>query len=343
VPSCRPSPVSGSPARTGDPAQAHRITFSIGGTPTYAMVALPASAPAGIVMYGHGYNEWAAEDYDVAQIVSFAQAGAIAIGPDFRGTIDPPDLTNDDLSSRGLPVANGALDMAAIAEATLRQCPVTTVISSGGSMGGSISGFAVTLNERRPDGTPLFDDWVGISPETDLAPDWAGALALSPLTSYYVDVHHDIEAEAGGTPASAPGGYVARSLIFDAAEMKAAGLRGAVITHSAADLDITPEQPTLMVAGLRAEGIPTELMIDTTAAPGENDSSFDNFLLGDPLYLTGIDKHYQQLLAGHEGPYLRDDASAVVASLLHGGRVSDAEITVQTTTQVAQLGVASLP
>ncbi len=149
---------------------ARRIDFTVGGTPTYAMVALPAAAPAGLVMYAHGYNEWAAEDYDVAQVESFAKDGAIAVGPDFRGTVDPSDLTNDDLSSRGFPVAAGALDMAAIAEAVLKQCPVTTVISSGGSMGGSISGFAVALNERRSDGAPLFDYWIGISPETDLAP-----------------------------------------------------------------------------------------------------------------------------------------------------------------------------
>ncbi len=163
------------------------------------------------------------------------------------------------------------------------------------------------------------------------------------MTSYYVDVHQDIEHEAGGTPATALGGYVARSLIFDAAALKAAGLKGAVITHSAADLDITPEQPTAMTAALLAEGIPTQLMIDTTAAPAENDSSFDSFALGNVLYFTGINRNYQQFLAGHEGPYLRDDATAVAAYLLRGGTVGALEVTGQTSQQLLQVGTASLP
>ena len=246
------------PGCTGTSTTVQRLNFLIGGTPTYAMVALPAGTPKGLVMYGHGYSEWAFDVTTTEEIESFARDGAIAIAPEYRGTIDPPDTADQSSDSRGFPVANGALDMNAIAEAALKECPEKVAISSGGSEGGAISGLAVALNEIRPNGTPLFDYWVGISPLTDVIPDWVGASALASTDSYYSNVTADMDAECGGTPAAAPDAYIARSLIFQRAKLKASGLKGAVVLHSAADFDITPEQPALMVSALRQAGIPTE-------------------------------------------------------------------------------------
>jgi hypothetical protein len=74
-----------------------------------------------------------------------------------------------------------------------------------------------------------------------------------------------------------------------------------------------------MAAALKAEGIPTSVAVDTTAAPGENDASLDGFLVGGPLSLLGI--QYQQVLAGHQSPYLRQDATEAVAWLISGNRI----------------------
>jgi acetyl esterase/lipase len=193
------------------------------------------------------------------------------------------------------------------------------VISAGGSMGGTVSGLAVTLDARRHDGAPLFDYWVGISPLTDLLTDFAVADALAPLRPYYGTVIHDFETEAGGSPAQAPFAYLERSLITQAGNMAAAGLKGAAIFQAAGDFDITPEQEPLMVSELVAHHVPTSDFIDTVAAPGEGDASFDGEIVDFALYtLGGNTDSYQQLLAGHQGPYLRNAATAAVGDMLAG-------------------------
>jgi acetyl esterase/lipase len=303
------------PLCSGNPAQASRINIRIGGVPTYAMVALPSGPPKGIVVYGHGYSEWASESLDKAQIEAFAAQGAIAIAPDYRGTVDPADTNDDTQNSQGAPIAAGAQDMAVLAQAALAQCPVPVVISAGGSMGGTISGLAVTLRARRPNGQPLFDYWVGISPLANLATEYVEADALAPANSYYGVVASNMRTEAGGSPAQVPMAYLARSLLVRVGDMAAAGLKGAGIFMSAADFDVSADQEVTLAGELAAQRVPTQVFVDTVAAPGEDDASFDNEVF-DLLYAVNHEIVIPEILAGHQGPYLRTAADVAVGQML---------------------------
>lgn len=309
-----------------------RLDFAVGGTSTWAQYALPQHRPKAIVVYAHGYSEWPTGHVSTPVLEALANnAGVLAIAPDLRGTRDPAGVSDAGGNSRGFSMAAGAEDLAAVARAALARCPVPTVISMGGSMGGGIAGLAVTLDATRRGGAPLFDYWVSLSGLMDIAPDWAAARALgasAPVTGgdWYRDAADDIEAEMGGTPATAGQSYLAHSMITRAGDVAAAGLRGAVLLHSAGDTDITPEQTSEMFTGLVAHHVPAEAIVATTAEHGEHDNSLDRFLVGPLPGITGVP--YDQQLAGHESAILIRAAAARLAALVRGQGIADGKLTV---------------
>ena len=73
-----------------------------------------------------------------------------------------------------------------------------------------------------------------------------------------------------------------------------------------------------MASELVADHVPTQVFVDSVAAPGESDASLDGEALGAAFYFSHLPLTYQQLLAGHQGPYLRAAAATAVGEMLRG-------------------------
>lgn len=210
-----------------------------------------------VVLHGHGHN---GEQYD-AQLADLARRdGVVAVAPQ-----------TDELAP-GQPSRRGPFDAvdeegrdaaAAISWARSRFRTRRTYVFAT-SMGGS--GLAYFLDAAtRPTAGDVDATWVQRSRPLPLAgvvdvegiaslsETWAEATGADPTSAA------EIEAEAGGTPATAPDAYRARSTaLLTPAQWRATGLPAAAVVH---DLDdgLVPYDQTLEVrASMLAGGVPVQ-------------------------------------------------------------------------------------
>jgi len=145
------------PACTGEPAAIQTLNLTVGGVPTYGYYALPSTTPKGVVVLGHGYPTTAHSM--VPLMPGIAQRDdAIVIAMDYHGTVDLEGPTGN--TSRGWKVSEGAADSIAAAQLFTSTCqglnPTRFVNTAFGvSMGGNMTGIAVSEHATRAGGSPL--------------------------------------------------------------------------------------------------------------------------------------------------------------------------------------------
>jgi dipeptidyl aminopeptidase/acylaminoacyl peptidase len=230
-------------------ATVSRYSITVDGENALGWLALPADpAPTKLLVFGHGC---CGKPDQSGMVAAYADAyGAVAVAMDYRGP-------------GGWDVMKGHRDLIAATEDLKARFPsITRTVLWGISMGGETTGMAVAA---RPD---LFDYWVDTFGVVDLFQEFA-ALGLypgvganpndpaNPTSSWMI-------AETGGTPATVPDAYLARSPAYSAASMH--GIKRAYISHGVGDLIVQYSQSRLMYTNLVANGIPVTL--DTVLTRG---------------------------------------------------------------------------
>jgi hypothetical protein len=314
------------------------LSLSVPGTGAQqatGIYALPAGPPKGIVVVGHGFPGTASTF--AAQVQRIAtDDNVIALSMNYRGT----DLS----TGLGWRVIEGAQDSIAATKLFDTACPgsanfVNTIV--GISMGGNMSGIAVSSNATRSDGTtPLYDYWFDVSGVTDVPEIYADAQAISlvPLGSVQATGQNALagmNAEFGGTPITAPGAYLSNSPVFRAGAMRASGLKGVEIFHGIDDGEVTVDQSAQMAAALAVTGIPTDVYTSLFNTPGgSNGLTLDGDTLGALVgvlnadALMGMLPPYVSPFSGHVSAIVLSTALAHLGELYaHGQTPSGLSVT----------------
>lgn len=225
-----------------DAATVERYSVTVDGETALGWAAYPASpAPTKLLVFGHGC---CGKPDQSAFVRAYADTyGAVAVAMDYRG----PGRWD---------VMKGHRDLIAATEAMHARFPsITRTVLWGASMGGETTGMAVAA---RPD---LFDYWVNTFGVTDLFQEFA-ALGLYPgISPNPNDTANPtgswIVEQTGGTPATVPDAYLARSPAYAADRMR--GITRAYIAHGIGDLIVQYSQSRLMFENLVANGVPVSL------------------------------------------------------------------------------------
>jgi hypothetical protein len=261
------------PACTGEPTSIQTLNLTVGGIPTYAYYALPSTTPRGIVVLGHGYPTTAHSMIPLMPGIA-QRDGVIVVAMDYHGTVDLEGPSGD--TSRGWKVSEGAADSIAATRLFNDTCqslnPTRFVNAAFGiSMGGNMTGLAVSEKATRKDGSPLFDYWFDVAGVTNVLEIYTDATAISlvPLGGIQTigaNAKADIEAEMGN-PILNLTTYLNRSPVLRTSQMKASGLKGVVVSHGVLDGEVTSDQSDQMVAALALAGIPTDYSTSVFKAP----------------------------------------------------------------------------
>jgi hypothetical protein len=307
------------PACTGEPTSIQTLNITVGGVPTYGYYSLPSTTPKGIVVLGHGYPTTAQSM--VPLMPGIAQRdGVIVVAMDYHGTIDLEGPTGT--KSRGWKVSEGAADSIAatrLFNGTCQGLSSTRFVNSafGVSMGGNMTGLAVSEQATRADGSPLFDYWFDVAGVTNVPEIYTDAtlISLVPLGGIQTtgaNAKADIEAEMG-SPILNLGTYLNRSPALRANQMKSSGLKGVVVAHGVLDGEVTSDQSDQMVAALALAGIPTDYSTSIFKAP---ETPPGLTLDGDVL---GLIPGYVSPFAGHVNAIVLDSALARLDALYQQG------------------------
>lgn len=307
------------PACTGEPTSVQTLNITVGGVPTYGYYSLPSTTPRGIVVLGHGYPTTAHSMLPLMPGIA-QRDGVIVVAMDYHGTVDLEGPTG--ATSRGWKVSEGAADSIAATRLFNSTCqglsPTRFVNSAFGiSMGGNMTGLAVSEQATRADGSPLFDYWFDVAGVTDVPEIYTDAtlislLPLGGIQTTGANAKADIEAEMG-SPILNLGTYLNRSPALRASQMKSSGLKGVVVAHGVLDGEVTSDQSDQMVAALAAAGIPTDYSTSVFKAP---ETPPGLTLDGDVL---GLIPGYVSPFAGHVNAIVLDAALARLDALYQEG------------------------
>jgi hypothetical protein len=307
------------PECSGEPSVVKTLNITVSGTPTYGYYSLPTGTPKGVVVVGHGYPQTAQSM--VPLLPGIAQRdGVIAVAMDYRGTVDLEGPTGT--TSRGWRVAEGATDSIAAVKLFESACqagnPRFVNSAFGVSMGGNMTGLAVSQNAKRADGSGLFDYWFDVSGVTNVPEIYTDAtvISLAPLGSIQAigkNAKADIEAEMGGNPVLALLTYLDRSPALKASAMKASGLKGVVIAHGVLDGEVTSDQGVQMAATLALAGVSTDVYTSVFKAP---ETPPGLTLDGDIL---GLIPGYESPFAGHVNAIVLETALGRLDALYQSG------------------------
>lgn len=281
---------------SGDTTTTHPFTVDVAGQPARGRYALPAATPDVLVVFAHGYSHrvegWARHLARVA-----ARDGALTVAMNYRGLTDLPPDAGGVPRSRGYPVKTGAEDLNAAALAMLAACPsLRRVVLFGVSMGGNVSGVALALQPRRPDGRPLYDHWIGVEGAFNLIELYEGSRVVTQISDFAAAVKEDIEKETGGTPETQPAAYAERTVVARSAEIAAAGLQGVTLVHGVEDGLAPYDNGFQLTQLLRAAGTPTDFVTVTRRGAGDDP---DTTLAGYAGQTTGFAGHGGELSEKH--------------------------------------------
>jgi hypothetical protein len=304
---------------SGEPSSVKTLNITVAGVPTYGYYTLPSGTPKGVVVLGHGYPTTAESMVPLLSGIS-QRDGVIAVAMDYHGTVDLEGPTGG--TSRGWRVAEGAEDSIAAVHQFEAACqggnPRFVNSAFGVSMGGNMTGLAVSQHATRASGGGLFDYWFDVSGVTNVPEIYldATAISLAPLGSIQqigTNAKADIEAEMGGLPLLALPTYLNRSPALRASEMKASGLKGVIVAHGVLDGEVTSDQSAQMVAALALAGIPTDYYTSVFKAP---ESPPGLTLDGDIL---GLIPGYESPFAGHVNAVVLETALGRLDALYQEG------------------------
>jgi acetyl esterase/lipase len=285
---------------------------TVGGQPATGLYSLPNGSPRGIVVVGHGFPGTAASEASLVQRIA-TDDQVIALAMDYRGT----DLSN----GVGWRVIEGAQDSIAATKLFDNSCPGSAQFTNtvlGISMGGNMSGIAVSSAATRSTGAPLYDYWFDVAGVTDVPEIYTDATAISqvPIGSIQTigqEAVASMNAEFGGTPVTAPAAYLNNSPVLRTSRMKASGLKGVVISHGVLDGEVTSDMSVQMVSALAATGIHTDLYTSVFKAPGTMPGLT---LDGDVL---GLIPGYVSPFAGHVNAVVLGAATQRLTQIYNGG------------------------
>jgi hypothetical protein len=312
------------------------LTVTVSGQAATGVYSLPSAAPKGVVVVGHGFPGTAAGEASLVQQIA-TNDGVIALAMNYRGT----DLS----TGLGWRVIEGAQDSIAATNLFETACDTAQAFVNsvfGISMGGNMSGIAVSSNATRPSGKPLFDYWFDVAGVTDVPELYGDAQAISLLplggiSTIGTDALTAMQAEFGGTPLTAPGAYLGNSPFLRAPRMKSSGLKGVVISHGVLDGEVTSDNSDLMYAALIAAGIPVDYYTTLFRAPATPPGLT---LDGDVL---GLIPGYVSPFAGHVNAVVGGSATTQLSALYNQGVAPSG---IQLTLNDGQLGsypLLSLP
>ena len=289
---------SGLPSGTcsGDPSAARALNLEVSGQPSRGLYALPSGPPTALVVFAHGYSHraegWAPRLSKVA-----AQDGALTVVMNYRGLLDLPPDAGGVPRSRGFPVKAGGEDLNAAALAMLAACPsIRNVVLMGVSMGGASSGMALAAKPKRVNGSPLYDYWLGVEGVFNLTELYFGSVAAAQISEFAANAKTDIEAETGGTRVTEPAAYAERTIVFRAADVAAAGLKGVVLVHGVEDGLAPYDNGSQMTGLLRGGGVPTDFYTVTRRGAGDDP---DTTLLGYAGQTSGLAGHGGEISEKH--------------------------------------------
>jgi hypothetical protein len=294
------------PACTGEPTSIQTLNITVGGVPTYGYYSLPSTTPKGIVVLGHGYPTTAQSM--VPLMPGIAQRDSvIVVAMDYHGTVDLEGPTGT--TSRGWKVSEGAADSIAatrLFNSTCQSLNPTRFVNSafGVSMGGNMTGLAVSEHATRTDGSPLFDYWFDVAGVTNVPEIYTDATAISLLPlggiqTIGANAKADIEAEMG-SPILNLTTYLNRSPALRAGQMKSSGLKGVVVSHGVLDGEVTSDQSDQMVVALALAGVPTDYYTSVFKAPETPPGlTLDGDVLGlVPGYVSPFAGHVNAIVIG---------------------------------------------
>lgn len=273
------------------------LTVTVAGQPATGLYSLPAAAPKGIVVVGHGFPGTAQSEASLVQQIATADQ-VVALAMDYRGT----DLS----TGLGWRVIEGAQDSIAATKLFDAACPGSGSFTNsvlGISMGGNMSGIAVSSGATRSSGAPLFDYWFDVAGVTDVPEIYsdATAISLAPLGAIQTigqEAVTAMNAEFGGTPLTALPAYLGNSPVLRTAQMKSSGLKGVVISHGVLDGEVTSDMSVQMASALAATGIPEDIYASVFKIPGTDPGrTLDGDVLGlIPGYVSPFAGHVSQVV-----------------------------------------------
>ena len=231
------------------------------------LLAAPAGAPRGIVAIMHGYGHLAQSH--AGHLAHLAEQGYVAFAMDYGASPAPG----------GMHLGRGAADTCAAVEMLRAQYPGVPSYLYSVSMGGAPAG--IVLAECGP-----WEYWVSNEGMTTIVETWAEARALAPANAYAASAVRDIEAECGGTPATAPACYAERTTVARVPEFR--GLKGVVQTHGLNDGLVPYDQGRELKAALEAAGIPSDFHTVVRSAPGTEGTTITGY---SPLGGMGLAGH----------------------------------------------------
>ncbi len=249
------------------------------GQPSSLLAYVPGTEPTRLVVFCHGLGHTVEASWAPAML-EFADADTAVIATNYRDNLK-------------LPVLRAAHDTIAATLAAKQRFPsVQTVYLLGVSLGGAVSGTAITeAVHATPDGSGLYDYWVDVEGLVNLSESWAEAVAAAPEYASF------IEEETGGTPLTAPTEYVRRSPALRAQEMAAAGLKAAVIVHDINDGLVVSNQAQEMALALLTAAIPVQVFNVIRVGEGQDPGTTGTGALAGILGLD--DPNNLIRLAGH--------------------------------------------
>jgi hypothetical protein len=312
------------------------LSLLVDGQAATGLYALPAQAPKGIVVVGHGHT---ADAQTVAGTVAQIAAtdDVVALAMNYRGT---------NLSTLfGWRVKEGAEDSIAATKLFDQACPGSDAFTNsvvGLSMGANMAGIAVSSGARRQDGSPLYDYWFDVSGVTNVGELYAEAqaVALAPIPAVHstgATAMAELQQEFGGSPLTNPLAYLANSPVLRTAAMKASGLRGVVVAHGVIDGEVTSDMSDQMVAALAAAGIPVDLYTSVFKSPGTAAGlTIDG-------YLSALDPTYVSPFAGHLSTVVMNSALNRMHELYTGGPAPDGTSFTLSDGQLGVQPLATLP
>jgi hypothetical protein len=261
---------------TGDPSAVQRLDLTVGGQATYGLYTLPASAPRGLVVFGHGYS-YNVDAWRAHMVRAATKDGLVAVTMDYRGLKDLPKDSTGFERARGWPVKAGSEDLVAAGQYFDRVCGgFDRRFMLGVSMGGNSTGMAAALKAKTLDGKPLFDYWVGIEGVWNLTELANQARAAAPTSPFTQQAYDDIVAENGGPPEQKPDEYSFRTVVNRGADIGASGLRGLVLVHATDDGEASYDQAQQMEKAMRNAGVTTDLYSVSRKANGDTpDTTLD--------------------------------------------------------------------
>lgn len=231
------------------------LVLTVDGQPAHGLVTRTDGAPTANVLVLHGYGHQA--ESHRGHLEALALRGAAAVAMDYRGPVS------------GFPLANGAADSCAAFAPLVEAHPDAPRILYSVSMGTAVASLVLEQ-------CPVFDWWVNNEGLAMLHETWAGATALyASGNPTAVNAKDGLEAECGGTPATAPDCYLARSAALKAAQYTR--LKGVYLTHGLNDGLVPYDQGREMVAALRAQGIPSDFYTVVRGNPGGEGTSVTGY------------------------------------------------------------------